>query len=151
MFSSISQFFSSRLQISVEVTEDALAHSLQVATAALLIELTRADFEIKQAEQQAVLDALGKAFDLDDTELQQLVQLADAETHQASCLFEFTSLIDKHYSVTDKQRIIELMWQVAAADGELEKYEEHLIRKVTDLLHLSHSDFIKARHKVLAD
>lgn len=151
MFSSISQFFSSHLQISVEVTEDALAHSLQVATAALLIELTRADFEIKQAEQQAVLDALGKAFDLDDAELQQLVKLADAETQQASCLFEFTSLIDKHYSVTDKQRIIELMWQVAAADGELEKYEEHLIRKVTDLLHLSHSDFIKARHKVIAE
>ncbi len=151
MFSSITQFFSSRLQISVEVTEDTLAHSLQVATAALLIELTRADFEVKHVEQQAVLAALRKAFALDDAELQQLVTLADAETRQSSCLFEFTSLIDKHYSVTDKQRIIELMWQVAAVDGELEKYEEHLIRKVTDLLHLTHSDFIKAKHKVLAE
>lgn len=151
MFSSITQFFSSRMQVSVDMTEETLAHSLQVATAALLIEMTRADFEIKPVEQQVMLDALRKAFALDDAELQQLVKLAEAETRQAACLFGFTSLIDKHYSVTDKQRIIELMWQVAAADGELEKYEEHLIRKTTELLHLPHSDFIRAKHRVLAE
>ncbi|MGD8559291.1 MAG: TerB family tellurite resistance protein, partial [Gammaproteobacteria bacterium] len=66
----------------------------------------------------------------------------------ATCYYEFTSLINDEFTPADKAQIIELMWQVAYADDELEKYEEALVRKIADLLYVPHTQFIAAKHRV---
>jgi uncharacterized tellurite resistance protein B-like protein len=77
--------------------------------------------------------------------LDTLWQLAQEEARSATSLFQFTSLINSSYGYPEKIRLLHHMWEVAWADGRVDRYEEHLIRKVADLLYLSHGDFIRAK------
>jgi uncharacterized tellurite resistance protein B-like protein len=61
-------------------------------------------------------------------------------------MYQFTQQVNEHCSVQDKFDLIAGMWRIAYADGELDKYEEYVIRKVADLIHVAHSDFIRAKH-----
>ncbi len=122
-------------------------HTLQLATAALLIEVSHADYEIKDAEREAVTAAIRSAFQLNSGETDELVRMAEEEVEQATSYYGFTSLINKSFTPEQKIQVIEHMWQVAFADGELDKYEDHLIRKVADLLYVPHPAFIAAKHR----
>ncbi len=123
-------------------------HALQLATAALLIEMMHADFKVKDEERQAVSTAIQTAFQLTAEETQSLITLAEEEVKQATDMFQFAALINKEFPRERKILVLEHLWTVAFADAELEKYEEHLIRKVTTLLHLDHKDFIDAKLRV---
>ncbi len=120
-------------------------HQLDLAAAALLIEMTRADYTVGSEEQQALKDILGEALDLGETELAELLELAGQRADRATSLYEFTRLINDHYSAEEKLTLIECMWRVAYADGDLDKYEERLIRQVSDLIHVPHKSFINAK------
>lgn len=124
--------------------------SLQLATAALFIEMARADFSIDEVEQKRLKNLLNEQFDLDAAQLEELMSLANSEVENASSLYQFTRLINDNYKNADKLILIEQLWQVAYADGEISKYEESLLRKVCDLLYVSHSDFIACKHKARA-
>lgn len=152
MLGAIRQFLSSQLAlIDRESTDAAKAErGYQLATAALLLEMTRADFEIAPEELDAVVAAIKRAFALTDQETQNLLELAELEVEQAVSLHEFTSTINAYLSPDQKDHVVELLWEIAFADGKLDKYEDHLVRKVADLLHVRHRDFIKAKHKVQA-
>ncbi|VAV82354.1 hypothetical protein MNBD_DELTA01-67 [hydrothermal vent metagenome] len=128
---------------SEKVTEE----GLRLATAALLIEITRADRHVKQEEREVVIRALRKSFDLTETEIDELIILAEEEVKEAISLFQFTHLIDKGFPYEKKKEIVRHLWQVALSDDEMEKHEVHLIRKVADLLHVAHSDFIAAKQE----
>ncbi len=149
MLVQIRQFFRSELQITGD-NEDGSDHhqKLRLAAAALLIEVSRADYHLDPTERQAVLRALAQQFDLDATAVAQLVALAEAEVEDAISLYQFTGLVNENYSYQQKLELIESMWRVAFADGELDKYEDYLIRKVTDLIYVSHSDFIRCKLRV---
>lgn len=126
-------------------------HGHRLAAAALLIEMTRADHEVKAIEREAVERAIDKAFGLPGEETRELVALAELEADQATSLYEFTQLINQHFADADKAHMVELLWEVAYADGELDKYEEHLVRKVADLIHVPHRTFIRAKHRAKGD
>ncbi len=122
----------------------------RLAVAALLVEIALADFDSAPEEQQTILEIVRKFFDLDDAESETLLALAKSE-HQASTdYFQFTRLINDHYAPAQKRSLIEGLWQVAFADGRLDRYEEHVIRRLADLLYVSHGDFIAAKHRVMA-
>ena len=131
------------------VREDRSSHGLQVAAAALLIELGRADYRSDSGEQVAIIDAIRRRSGLRDDELDALIAEATRSSAQSTSLYEFTSLINEHYSVDDKFALILELWRVAAADGEIEKYEDHLIRRIAELVYVSHSEFIRAKWQVL--
>ncbi len=145
MLVSIKQFFSTYLEI--DKNENTLSEEqiIQLATAALLIEVTKADFELTKDESNAVLNALRNCFELDPVTLDSLLKLAEQELHHSSSLYQFTRMINDYYSYDQKLELIICMWQVAYADGDLDKYEEHLIRKVAELIYLSHKDFIRLK------
>ena len=124
-------------------------HQLQLATAALLIEMVRADFEMQEVERDHVLALLIKEFKLSPEEAAQLAELGEDEVRESVSLYEFTQAIDTALSPADKIRMIEMLWQVAYADGALDKYEEALMRKLADLLHLTHRQLMQAKHRVL--
>lgn len=116
----------------------------------MLIELARADFEEDDLEHALILAMLRDTFDLDEDVLQELVSLAGTATETANDVYQFTQLVNEHYNYEDKQQLIQNLWRVAFADGRLDRYEEQFIRKVSGLLHVAHSDFIKAKVDALA-
>ena len=121
------------------------------ATAMLLLEMTRADFDVKDTERHAVTEAVRKGFGLSAEETQSLVELAESEIDHATSLHEFTRLINEQLPIEKKRHVVELLWKVAYADGELDKYEDHFVRKIADLLHVRHRDLIQAKHRVQAE
>jgi len=123
---------------------------LHLATAALLVEMTRADGEVKADEQAAVARAIRKAFDIDEEKTAELIHLAELEVDDATCYHQFTSLINKNFSKAQKVQVVEMLWEVAYADAEMEKYEEHLLRRLSDLLYVPHHEFIRSRLRVQA-
>ena len=123
-------------------------HQLHLATAALLIEMMRVDDHVKPEELSSMAAGIRQTFGLSEDETTELINLAEEEAQDASCYHAFTSLINKGFSKQQKIRVVEMLWEIAYADNELEMYEEHLIRKLSDLLYVKHSDFIRAKHQV---
>ncbi|MEW6354626.1 MAG: TerB family tellurite resistance protein [Pseudomonadota bacterium] len=147
MLNAIKDFFEKNIKSAPQAAPGAAARHLRVATAALLIEMMRTDYRVNEKEQQAVLEALQTKFGLDAQETAELFQLAEQEARLATDYHQFTSLINKNFSAQQKEQIIEHMWEVAYADGDLDKYEEHLVRKIAELLYVSHAAFIRAKHR----
>jgi uncharacterized tellurite resistance protein B-like protein len=120
-------------------------HALQLATAVLLVEVMRADAEFDAAERAEVLAALRDKFKLSDDEAARLVELAQQTAQGSSDFFQFTSKINDSFDMEDKVRMVEHLWRVAYADGVLNAHENHLMRRVSDLLHVPHGAYINAK------
>ena len=146
MFEKIKRFFDENILPTNKGTSgDRPDRALQFAMAALLLELARADFDSQDQERDLIMTLLRDSFGLEETELLELLALAGAASDEANDVFQFTQLVNQHFSHDEKIKLIEQLWRVAFADGRLDKYEEQFIRKLSGLLHVAHSDFIKAK------
>jgi len=125
-------------------------HELQLATAVLLVEVMRSDANLEEAEKTVILSALCDKFALSSEESLQLFELAQHRAEQAFDFQHFTSRLNKGYSSGQKVRIVEYLWRVAYADGHLSEHENHLMRKIADLLYISHGDYIAAKERAKA-
>ena len=135
------------LTISIEeTTVEDMEHALRVATAVLLVEIARADFIVEPIERQRLRQLLKQEFQLTEVELDALLEEAEADADRLVSIQHTTRLLNEHYDHAMKRRVVEMMWRLVYADGEKSHYEEHLIRQVADLLYLSQSEFIQARH-----
>ena len=132
---------------SVESDPINLEHALRVATAVLLVEVTRADFIVQPSEKTRLRQLLERQFSLSAAELDALMDEAEADADRLVSIQHITRLLNEHYDHAMKLRVVEMMWQLVYADGDKDHYEEHLIRQVADLLYISHSEFIQARHQ----
>ena len=137
MIQSIREFFAVRI-----ASEERPEASLELATAALLIEVSRADFDVSEEERASIEEQVRKSFGLTEEETREIVVLAEEEVARAVSLYEFTRLVDKRFTPDQKRHIIGLLWEVALSDERIEGREEHLIRKVATLLHVPHEAFI---------
>ncbi len=136
---------------SVSNTDNQVALSqqeLNVATAALLIEVAVIDQDFDQSEQQQLQKLLMAECELTDTEAATLIEEAKEASANSSSLYDFTQLINRHCDYQQKLSLVSGLWKIAYADGELDKYEEHIIRRITDLIHVSHRDFIQVKIQV---
>ncbi len=122
-------------------------HDLRLATAALLIEMMHADSDIGEDEIDTVRNALRHEFELDEPELDRLVEHATAEAREAPGYFAFTQRINEAFSLARKLRVMEYLWRVALADGHLAAHENHLMRKLADLIHIGHGDYHAAKER----
>ena len=120
----------------------------RLAVATLLVEIARADFEVDSSERAAVRHMLASAYELDPESARLLAEEAERAADESVSLHEFTSRLNEELSPPEKVAIIEMLWQVAFADGRLDKYEEHLVRKAADLLYVPHRRFIRAKLKI---
>lgn len=135
----------------IEISPADIEHALRVATAVLLVEIARADFIIVPSEKLRLRELLEQQFNLSAQELDALLEEAEADADRLVSIQHVTRLLNEHYDHAMKRRVVEMMWQLVYADGEKDHYEEHLLRQVADLLYVSHSEFIQARHKAEAD
>ena len=147
MITSIKEFFSRFIEPDTRRNGAGTERALQVATAALLVEMMRMDDHIAEEERAVVGLALRQQFGLDATQLDTLIALAEQEARQASGYYQFTSLINKTCEPAQKIRIVENLWQVALADGHLDAHELHFMRKIADLLYVGQSDYIAAKQR----
>lgn len=147
MLKAIKDFFEKNILTETQVNND---HRLKLATAALLIEMMKQDGETKETELDAVKAVLQTKFDLTESETHELIELANEETTQAVDFYQFTSLINQNFQPEKKVKIIEYLWMIAFSDKHLDAHEEHLVRRIAELLYVSHKDFIQTKHKVQA-
>lgn len=119
--------------------------ALELACAALMFEVARADFAVDESERRAVHELLQAEFGLSQEEINAVTEEAADKADAATCLFEFTRAVNDLASADQKRTLIRMMWRVAMADNAISRYEEHLIRKVADLLYIPHADFIQAK------
>jgi len=131
--------------------DDAAAqHNLQLATAVLLVEVMRADREIDPEERGTILAAIRARFALSAEQGAALLELAGQTSRQATDYFAFTTRINESYPMEQKIAIVELMWRVAYADGRLSAHENHLMRKIGDLLYIPHGAYVAAKLRARA-
>lgn len=151
MIIKIRQFFEQYIVVTENITDDDLEHQLQLACAALMIEVLYADHSVTQGELDTLRSILQDEFDLNDAEANKLIQLAEEERAEATDYYQFTSLINEFYTQAQKRELITRLWQMAYADQKVHKLEEHLVRRLADLLHVPHSAFIQSKHQASAE
>lgn len=125
--------------------DDGPVEARNLAVAALLVEVLRADYEVSEDERRQVLDSLRGMLAIDPVACEELLALAEARVDRAHDLHQFTSEINRRLSAEAKVDLVRELWRVAQADAVVHKYEEHIIRRIADLLHVSHRDFIAAK------
>ena len=144
----LTELFDTSLGREAEQPAESREHGIQLATALLLVEVARADYATDLTEDEEIVALLRTSFALDDAELALLVEEARAESDHSASLQAFTRTLHEQLSVSEKHRVIEMLWRVAFADLHLDKHEDHLVRKVAGLLYVSHGDMIRIRNQV---
>lgn len=122
-----------------------------LAASALMIEVATADQSFDNTELDALLVILAREFMLTPDQLDSLVLNAKQQSKDATSLYQFTRQVNDDCSNQEKYRLMLGLWQVAYADGSLDKYEEHIIRRIADLIHLPHTQFMRAKHEAKAN
>ncbi|MGI9259081.1 MAG: TerB family tellurite resistance protein [Gammaproteobacteria bacterium] len=148
MLKQLRDIFTSTLAGSEDQDPSDRDHALRLATAALLIEVVRADYEEDMKETEAVIRHLQGYFELTEDETTLLVKEAEAKADHSVSLQEFTRLLHENLSVEEKHAVIEMLWKIALADDHLDKHEDHVVRKVAELLYVTHGDLIRIRNTV---
>lgn len=130
--------------------EDAAADdrdtAIRMATAVLMVDVATIDSSFDDVEFQRMIDLIKLHFGLSAQQAAELINVANAEADEMVSVYEFTALLHKQLSHDEKARVVGLLWSIAYADGELDKYEDSLILKVSDLLHVSRGRVMRLKH-----
>tara|TARA_B100000212_G_scaffold110037_1_gene81848 strand:+ start:1619 stop:2062 length:444 start_codon:yes stop_codon:yes gene_type:complete len=120
-------------------------HGSIKACIALLLETSMADNLFDESEIKTLKTTLINDFKLEETEIDELIEISKKNVDDSTSLYDFTRDINDNFDAKERIKLIESMWKIAYADGNIDKFEEHIIRKVSNLIYVSHSDFIKAK------
>ena len=126
---------------SLESFEDEVILSICI----LLIEVSKSDDDYDDLEKEKIIDLLKKQFSLNHDQIDVLIKMADKKNNEIVSLHELTASLNKEYTYSEKKNVIKMLWDIAYSDGRIDKYEDYTIRKISDLLYIKHSDFIKAK------
>ena len=146
MLAIIKQYFSERMNPADSPAGEKQA--IHRATAVLMAEMMRMDGEIQETERKIMRSALYSHFGLSASEIDEILAMAEQEAETSHDYYQFTTLINSTFSIELKIEIIESLWRIAYADNQLDKYEEHLLRRISDLIYVPHRDFIAAKHRI---
>jgi len=146
MLQKIKRFFEDKLSVN---EEQDVEHQLRLATAALMVEMMLDDGEVHEAEEIVLKQKLQQTFELEADETTELFNLAHEEVKQAVDYHQFTTLIAKNFSQPQKIKVIENLWAIAYADNVLDPFEELMVRRIADLLYVTHSEFMQAKHRII--
>ena len=120
--------------------------ALRLATAVLMIDVARADYVFDESEFDRVLQLVETHFELTPQQAAELVNEASDKAEDLISAYEFTEMLHKHVDEEEKARIVGLLWQIAYADGRLDKYEDSLVLKISDLLYVSRGRVMRLKH-----
>ena len=131
-----------------ESVVDSKKSEQELTYASLLIEVINSDNKFDDRERGKLLEILSSKLDIQKEELDNFTELAQKKSEDSTSLYEFTREINDQYEYEEKVSLITDLWGIAYSDGKLDKYEDYVIRKIADLIYVSHTDFIKSKLKV---
>jgi uncharacterized tellurite resistance protein B-like protein len=119
-----------------------------LAVCALFVEIAAIDGKFTQIEQDRIVSILKSEYGLSDQDASELMRVSKEQLKQSLDYWQFTNLINQNYTMDEKVRIIELLWKIVYTDGKLEQHEDYLMKKLSSLLEVPHSEFIAAKLRV---
>ena len=122
--------------------------AIQQACCALLMEVARLDASTAEQKRKLVAQAMREQFSMPDGELAAMIDNAGRPENRLTSYYDPVKVINGRFDLSRKARFIEQLWRVAMMDGDIDMYEDSLVRTLADLLYVSHSDFILAKHRV---
>lgn len=128
--------------------ENTNEHKLQIAACALLIEIATADDNLSKEERDKIKSLMKKTFNLTDEEVIKLITESEEQIENSISLYEFTDVLNNNLKKEEKYKIIKYLWHIAYADGNLDSYEDHYIKTISNNLHFHHKDRIAAKMEV---
>ena len=111
----------------------------------LMIEVSKSDDSFDESEKLQIISILKEKFNLNDNQISTMIKIADEKNEDMISLYEWTSIINETYEYRLRVDVIKSLWDVAHADGKIDKYEDYTIRKIANLLYVKHEDFIRAK------
>lgn len=142
LFSQVVETISSRESEDAEDREAAL----RLATAVLMIDVARADYVFDETEFDNMLRLIEAHFGLSPEESAELVNEAEEKAEDIVSVHDFTKLLHDYLTEDEKAQIVSLLWQIAYADGRLDKFEDSLVLKISDLLYVSRGRVMRLKH-----
>jgi len=118
---------------------------ISLAVTALMVEIMHSDGKLEVSEHDEMLKAMKNRFDLTDNGIESLLVKAKEASSTSTDFHQFTSLIKDNYSTEQRISFLTDLWQIAMADGHVDSYEEHLIRRIANLIGVYHGEFIHAK------
>ena len=131
-----------------EIQEESNLTLLNNSCAALLVEIAFADKDFNEIEKSSLKQSLIETYAIDESDIEEIIRDAEETVSESTSLYGYTSIVNTEFQYEDKLKLLRNLWKIAYADGYLDKYEEHLLRKISDLIHISHSDFINIKLEI---
>ena len=131
-----------------EIQEESNLTLLNNSCAALLVEIAFADKDFDETEKASLKQSLIEAYAIDESDIEEIIRDAEETVSESTSLYGYTSIVNTEFQYEDKLKLLRNLWKIAYADGYLDKYEEHLLRKISDLIHISHSDYISIKLEI---
>ena len=131
-----------------EIQEESNLTLLNNSCAALLVEIAFADKDFDETEKASLKQSLIETYAIDESDIEEIIRDAENTVSEITSLYGYTSIVNTEFQYDDKLKLLRNLWKIAYADGYLDKYEEHLLRKISDLIHISHSDYISIKLEI---
>ena len=131
-----------------EIQEESNLTLLNNSCAALLVEIAFADKDFDETEKASLKQSLIEAYAIDESDIEEIIRDAEETVSESTSLYGYTSIVNSEFQYEDKLKLLRNLWKIAYADGYLDKYEEHLLRKISDLIHIIHSDYISIKLEI---
>ena len=142
MLKKISNIFKKKV---TETPDEESLSSISKACSSLLIEVALSDKDFDEEEITSMKEILKTTHGISEETIKELVSNAKQTVDESTSLYNYTREVNDNFSYDDKLLLLQSLWDIAYADGNVDKYEEHLIRKISDLIYISHSDFIQVK------
>jgi uncharacterized tellurite resistance protein B-like protein len=118
---------------------------LQIAACILLVEIGKADSNFTNDERQAVISIMQDTFDIEENYIEELIELSEKKVNENDSIYEYTTLINNNFTNEEKFNLLKNLWRLIFIDNNLDKYEEHLVKKIGTLLNIEYSNIISAK------
>lgn len=145
MFDKFEKFFKDKIVIDSKAGRADTEQRLMIATTVLFLEMAYADFEVLPEEEEHIEQTLEQFFKLSRRQITEVIEAAKQSRRERNDIWLFTNLIKETFDRSQKLWILEKLWALIYADGTVDKYEDHLIRKLSNLLGLDHGEMIQAK------
>ena len=149
MIDIVKRFFGTLSTVESSQTKNDNQHDVRVAVCALLVEMAKIDETFTSAEMAKIISILKEKYGLSADDADELISVAEKELDGSIDYWQFARLINDNYTTEEKIDIIEMLWRIVFVDEKMDKYENHLMHKLAELLRLSHQQLIEAKIKVL--
>jgi uncharacterized tellurite resistance protein B-like protein len=118
---------------------------LQIATAAIFVEMAKADGDFSDVEREHIVVSLKNRFGLEEEYIHELIELSHKELKDSVSLYEFSGVINERFTFEDKYELLKNLWRLIYTDKTLDKYEDHLIKMIGGMLQMEHRQIINAK------